>query len=79
MFQSPVLFQTSYEMERYLKEQDPAIKPEPLDPLDLLDHASVLDNSWIKVRAGMPWKISSDFFINSYPVFSLIYSLYDRA
>jgi len=61
--------QTSYEMERYLKEQDPAIKPEPLDPLDLLDHASVLDNSWIKAEVDEDYgpMIKHELVIKSEP------------
>ena len=39
-----IYFQTSYEMERYLKEQEPQIKPEPLD---LGDHQE-LTSSWLK-------------------------------
>jgi len=35
--------QTCYEMERYLKDAEPQIKPEPLD-----DHILDFDNSWIK-------------------------------
>jgi len=38
--------QTSYEMERYLKEQEPSVKPEPLDYLD----QAALDHSWIKAE-----------------------------
>jgi len=34
--------QTCYEMERYLKDHEPQIKPEPLD------HVLEFDNSWIK-------------------------------
>lgn len=57
--------QTCYEMERYLKDAEPQIKPEPVD-LDV-DHVLDFDNSWIKSEFDEDFAIKHELLIKSEP------------
>ena len=52
-------------MERYLKDAEPQIKPEPVD-LDV-DHVLDFDNSWIKSEFDEDFAIKHELLIKSEP------------
>ena len=49
-------------MERYLKDAEPQIKPEPVD-----DHLLEIDNSWIKSEFDEDFSIKHELLIKSEP------------
>jgi len=58
--------QTCYEMERYLKDAEPQIKPEPSD-FSSEDHFLEFDNSWIKTELDEDLSIKHELLIKSEP------------
>ena len=60
-----VLLQTCYEMERYLKDAEPMIKPEPGETEQLLDWDQ--DHGWIKGELDEEFALKHELMIKSEP------------
>ena len=64
-FDRVLLLQTCYEMERYLKDAEPMIKPEPGETEQLLDWDQ--DHGWIKGELDEEFALKHELMIKSEP------------